>query len=69
MASDYDLIVIGEYGEKRMPERMLELSIALDEKVLDLEVLPFTREEYETKFLFRKAVEKEGIVLYERTHK
>lgn len=52
-----------------MPERMLELSIALDEKVLDLEVLPFTREEYETKFLFRKAVEKEGIVLYERTHK
>lgn len=67
--SDFDFLVVGEFTEPSWPKRCFGISTSLGYLGYPVDYIPVTEEEFEHKLLIRKAIKKEGIVLYERGHK
>jgi predicted nucleotidyltransferase len=67
--SDYDFLIIADFDEPRWPKRAVEISRFVEAAAtykIATDYVPVTKWEYEHKFLLRKVVQEEGIVLYDR---
>lgn len=65
--SDFDILVLGDF-KIPMSHRRWEIDKRTGPLDFAIDYVPFTLEEY-SDFIFRKSVDKEGVVLYEKANR
>lgn len=66
--SDYDFLIVADFEERSWPKRSSAIRRSLGDAEVPVDYMTVTPEELQQKLLIRSAIEKEGIVLYERDH-